>query len=266
MCGENRRDGMDRRRFLQLAARGAGGMALVMFGGGMSLVSANAVSSGSSGRLGPFSYDPTKHKYLYLIDVDKCIGCGSCVRACERENQVPRHFYRTWIERYQISRTGVVYVDSPDGGHDGFRPAETGADITKAFFVPKLCNHCENTPCVQLCPVGASFVSPDGLVLVDDSRCIGCSYCVQGCPYGSRFIHPETHTASKCTLCYHRLVRGETTACVQNCPTGARQLGDRRALADRVTEIVATTKVHVLKPELHTEPQCYYSNLSHEVR
>lgn len=266
MCGDTHNDGLDRRRFLKLAAQGAGGLALVMFGGGLSLVSASAVSGDPSGRLGPLRYDPTKHRYLYLIDVDKCIGCGTCVRACERENQVPRHFFRTWIERYRISRSGEVFVDSPDGGHDGFRPTETGADISKAFFVPKLCNHCENTPCVQLCPVGASFVSPDGLVLVDDQRCIGCSYCVQGCPYGSRFIHPETHTASKCTLCYHRLVKGETTACVQNCPTGARQLGDRLALADRVTEIVATTKVHVLKPELHTEPQCFYSNLSHEVR
>ena len=241
-------------------------MALVMVGGGHSLVSANAVSEGGSDRRGPMEYDPSKHRYLYVIDVDKCIGCGSCVRACERENQVPRHFFRTWIERYQVSRTGEVYVDSPNGGHDGFAPSETGADISKAFFVPKLCNHCDNTPCVQLCPVGASFVSPDGVVLVDDKRCIGCSYCVQGCPYGSRFIHPETHTASKCTLCYHRLVRGESTACVQNCPTGARQLGDSRSLGDKVAEIVATSKVHVLKPELHTEPKCFYVNSSREVR
>lgn len=267
MCEHKDDSGMKRRDFLRLAAAGAGGMALVMFGGGLSLVSANAVSStGASGRRGPFEYDPTGHRYLYLIDIDKCIGCGSCVRACKRENQVPQQFFRTWIERYQISSTGEVYVDSANGGHDGFMPTTLGADIAKAFFVPKLCNHCENTPCVQLCPVGASFVSPDGLVLVDEERCIGCSYCVQACPYGSRFIHPETHTASKCTLCYHRLVRGETTACVQNCPTGARMLGDRKALADRVTQIVATSKVHVLKPELHTEPQCFYLGSSHEVR
>lgn len=266
MCGHDDGNGLARREFLKLAARGAGGMALVMFGGGLSLVSANAVSPTGSDRRGPLGYDPTKHRYLYLVDIDKCIGCGSCVRACERENQVPKHFFRTWIERYQVSSTGEVFVDSPNGGHDSFRPSETGAEITKAFFVPKICNHCDNTPCVQLCPVGASFISPEGLVLVDDKRCIGCSYCVQGCPYGSRFIHPETHTASKCTLCYHRLVRGETTACVQVCPTGARLLGDSLALRDRVTEIVATSKVHVLKPELHTEPKCYYLGSSREVR
>jgi tetrathionate reductase subunit B len=257
---------LDRRDFLKLAAKGAGGMALVMFGGGLSLVSANAISSRGSDRRGPFEYDPTKHSYIYLVDVSKCIGCGSCVRACERENDVPKHFYRTWIERYHVSRTGELFVDSPDGGHDGFDPLTLGADVTKAFFVPKLCNHCKNTPCVQLCPVGASFVSPDGLVLVDEERCIGCSYCVQACPYGSRFIHPETHTASKCTLCYHRLVRGETTACVQNCPTGARMLGDAKRMGDKVSEIIATTQVHLLKPELHTEPQCYYLGLTQEVR
>ncbi len=165
-----------------------------MFWGDLSLVSANTVERGRR-RPARLGYDPTKHRWIYLVDVAKCIGCGSCVRACERENEVPRHFFRTWVERYQISRTGEVWIDSPDGARDGFEPTVTGADITKAFFVPKLCNHCTNTPCVQLCPVGASFTSPDGVVLVDEKRCIGCSYCVQACPYGSRFIHPVTHTA-----------------------------------------------------------------------
>jgi tetrathionate reductase subunit B len=266
MCEQKDKLNRERRDFLKLAAQGAGGMALVMFGGGLSLVSANTVSSSGSDRRGPFQYDPTKHRYVYLVDVNKCIGCGSCVRACERENDVPKHFFRTWIERYHVSRTGETFVDSPNGGRDGFDPVTLGADVTKNFFVPKLCNHCKNTPCVQLCPVGASFVSPDGLVLVDEKRCIGCSYCVQACPYGSRFIHPETHTAGKCTLCYHRLVRGETTACVQNCPTGARMVGDAKRVGDKVSDIIATTQVHLLKPELHTEPQCYYVGLTQEVR
>jgi tetrathionate reductase subunit B len=266
MCGKRNKRDLSRRDFINLAARGAGGVALVMFGGGLSLVSANVVGGGASDKRGPMGYDPTQHRWIYLVDVEKCIGCGSCVRACERENHVPRHFFRTWIERYRIARDGRTFVDSPDGGRDGFAPDPVGADISKAFFAPKICNHCKNTPCVQLCPVGASFVSPDGLVLVDESRCIGCSYCVQACPYGSRFIHPETHTASKCTLCNHRLARGETTACVQNCPTGARMLGDAKQVGDRVAEIIATTRVHILKPELHTEPQCFYANSHGEVR
>ena len=255
-----------RRDFLRDAARGAGGLALVMFWGDLSLVSANTVSGmPAAGRPG-YAYDPTAHRWIYLVDVAECIGCGSCVRACERENDVPRHFFRTWVERYRVSRTGQTWIDSPDGARDGFPPVVDGADITKAFFVPKLCNHCSNTPCVQLCPVGASFISPDGVVLVDEQRCIGCSYCVQACPYGSRFIHPDTHTASKCTLCYHRLADGLTTACVQSCPTGARRLGDANTLGDEVARLIATTEVHVLKPELHTQPKCWYANASGEVR
>jgi len=266
MDKQRNRQAISRRKFLEVAAQGASSMAVVLVMGELSFVSANTVSSAPSGSLNEFEYDPTKHSYVYLVDIAKCIGCGSCVRACERENDVPRNYFRTWIERYQVSRTGKVHIDSPNGGRDGFDPVILGADITKAFFVPKLCNHCSNTPCVQLCPVGASFVSPDGLVLVDEKRCIGCSYCVQACPYGSRFIHPETHTASKCTLCYHRISRGLTSACVQNCPTGARKIGDIRALGDEVAEIIATTEVRRLKPELHTEPKCFYMGLSYEVR
>ncbi len=257
---------LTRRQFLEIAAVGAGGMAVVMAGGGLALVSANTVTRGLGRAFGEFEYDPTKHRYIYLVDIEKCIGCGSCVRACELENRVPKHFFRTWIERYHISRSGESFIDSPNGGRDGFEPQVMGADVTKAFFVPKLCNHCTNSPCVQLCPVGASYISPEGLVLVDSERCIGCSYCVQACPYGSRFIHPETHTASKCSLCYHRLTKGLKTACVQNCPTGARKLGDAKTLGDEVAQIIATSEVHLLKPELHTEPKCYYLGHSGEVR
>ena len=211
-------------------------------------------------------YDPTKHQYVYLIDITKCIGCGACMRACEKENNVPPHYFRTWIERYMVSRAENVTVDSPNGGRDGFEPLVMGEVITKAFFVPKLCNHCTNTPCVQLCPVGASYRSSDGIVLVDEERCIGCAYCVQACPYGSRFIHPVTHTASKCTLCYHRITKGMLPACVQACPVEARMLGDRKKIDDKVSDIIATKAIDILKPELLTEPNCYYVGFSKEIR
>ncbi len=212
------------------------------------------------------AYDWTKHRYVYLIDTRKCIGCGSCVQACARENDVPPHYFRTWVERYQVSRTGETTVDSPDGAMNGFEPPVSGHDVTKAFFFPKLCCHCTHTPCVQLCPVGASYRTLDGVVLVDAERCIGCGYCVQGCPYGTRFIHPETHLATKCTLCYHRLTRGLKPACVQACPVGARMLGDVKQVGDKVAEIIATERVQVLQPELLTEPNCYYLGLSKEAR
>jgi Fe-S-cluster-containing dehydrogenase component len=215
---------------------------------------------------GTGAYDWTKHEYVYLIDTRKCIGCGSCVRACSRENNVPPEYFRTWVERYRVSRTGEVRVDSPNGGMDGFEPLVSGQHVTKAFFFPKLCCHCTNTPCVQLCPVGASYRTPDGVILVDEKRCIGCGYCVQACPYGSRFIHPVDHVASKCTLCYHRITRGLKQACVQACPVGARMLGDLKKVGDKIAEIIATERVQILQPELLTKPNCYYLGLTKEAR
>src|SRR5215470_5666057 len=126
----------------------------------------------------PKGYDPTKHKWLMALDVDRCIGCGLCVEACKKENGVPEgpNYFRTWIERYIITKPkpgsgetrGEVFVDSPDGGIRGFPPSTIPKDeILKSFFVPKLCNLCENSPCSQVCPVGATFDTPDGAVLVD---------------------------------------------------------------------------------------------------
>ena len=256
---------VSRRNFLKKAA-GASGVAVVMTTGDLAWVTASTVKEGGNLDPAQLEYDPHKHRYVYLVDITKCIGCGSCVRACEVENDVPKDYFRTWIERYRISHTGETLIDSPNGGRDSFDAEETGRVISKAFFVPKLCNHCTFTPCVQLCPVGASYRTPDGVILVDEERCIGCSYCVQACPYGSRFIHPQTHTASKCTFCYHRITRGLPTACVQACPTGARKFGDVKEMGDEVAEIIATHQVHILKPELHTEPNCIYVGLSKEVR
>jgi len=251
-----------RREFLGSGLSAAASVAIILILGDKDAATVEVDTPG----LVPTTYDPTKHRYVYLIDVSKCIGCGACVRACARENNVPDHHFRTWIERYRISEDEIAAIDSPNGGKDGFEASAGGAPVTKGFFVPKICNHCSHSPCVQLCPVGASFESPEGLVLVDEKRCIGCSYCVQACPYGSRFIHPETHTASKCTLCYHRITKGMKPACVQACPVGARKFGDKKKPGDEVWEIITTKRVSVLKPELYTEPNCYYQGLSKEVR
>ena len=211
-------------------------------------------------------YDWTKHRWVYLIDTTKCIGCGACVRACRAENDVPVGFYRTWIERYTIPPNGEALVDSPEGGEHGFHPMPEEAEGGKSFFVPKMCNHCAATPCTQVCPVGASYQTLDGAVLVDGERCIGCGYCVQACPYGSRYLDPRTHTAGKCTWCYHRLTKGLKPACVEICPVGARVIGDRKDPDDPINEILATRRIHVLQPELLTKPQCNYLGLDGEVR
>lgn len=213
------------------------------------------------------------HSWVYLIDIRKCIGCGACVRACRRENDVPDGYFRTWVERYRVPRPDSdpenslePLVDSPNGGMDGFAPKPTSLDITKAFFFPKLCCHCTHTPCVQLCPVGASYRTKDGVILVDEKWCIGCGYCVQACPYGSRYMHPVDHVADKCTWCYHRITHGAKPACVQSCPVGARQFGNRKNPDDPINKRLNTERLHVLQPQLRTKPRCYYFGLSREVR
>lgn len=212
----------------------------------------------------------TEHWWGMLIDVDKCIGCGNCVRACKSENDVPLQegHFRTWVERYQVDTRDAEHprVDSPDGGFDGFPEIATPGASVKVFFVPKLCNHCTHSPCVQVCPVGATFESPDGVVLVDESYCLGCRYCVQACPYGCRFIDARTMTADKCSLCYHRITQGLTTACCEACPTGARQLVDLKNPRDPVHEVLRTTAVHVLKPQMATGAKVYYNGLDGAVR
>ena len=201
------------------------------------------------------------------IDVEKCIGCGRCAEACKSENDVPREpfFFRTWVERYRIEEDGDVMVESPNGGIDGFPPTPNNAGTVRTFFVPKLCNHCANPPCVQVCPVGATFTTRDGVVLVDEDYCIGCRYCIQACPYGARFLHPETRTAEKCTFCYHRVAKGLQPACVEVCPTDARIFGKVRKRNSPLARFVRFNKIQTLKSHLNTESKVYYANLDGEV-
>jgi len=106
------------------------------------------------------NYKLSEHWWSMLIDLPKCIGCGNCVRACQTENDVPDGYFRTWVERYHVTDYDIEnpHVDSPDGGKKGFPPSKEEGG--KNFFVPKLCNHCADSPCTQVCPVGATFISP----------------------------------------------------------------------------------------------------------
>ena len=213
-------------------------------------------------------YDATEHLYGMGIDVRKCIGCARCVVACKTENEVPEepHFFNTWIERYVIRTDGETEVDSPNGGIDGFEPIENEVEVRRTFFVPKLCNHCATPPCVQVCPVGATFITEDGVILVDEQHCIGCRYCVQACPYGARYMHPDRHVAGKCTFCYHRLVEGLVPACVEACPTGARVFGEVEGRATPLARFIRFNELQVLKGHLNTKPKVFYANLDVEVR
>lgn len=251
---------VDRRAFLSEAVAACCAGAPLLLG----VVRLSAAAAQEAGG----SYDPTEHLYGMGIDVRKCIGCARCVVACKAENDVPDdpHHFNTWIERYVIREAEVVDVDSPNGGIDGFPPLEGEADVLRTFFVPKLCNHCANPPCVQVCPVGATFITEDGVVLVDEDYCIGCRYCIQACPYGARYMQPETHVAGKCTFCYHRLVKGKVPACVEVCPTGARVFGELEGRATPLARFLRFNQLQVLKPHLNTKPKAYYANLDVEVR
>jgi Fe-S-cluster-containing dehydrogenase component len=253
--------------------------------------------------------DPSTPYWGFVVDANKCIGCGRCVLACKLENRVPmlEHCFRTWIERYRITADREMLVDSPNGGMDGFvgleggehdqedggdspspteedengdgaaasEPSQEGEEeIIGGFFTPKLCNQCDNPPCVQVCPVGATYKTKDGVTLVDQERCIGCRYCIQACPYGARYMVPdvevtptgEVHVADKCTWCYHRIHRGALPACVEVCPVGARIFGDLNDPASSVNEILRDRQVAVLKADLGTRPKVYYIGLQEGVR
>jgi Fe-S-cluster-containing dehydrogenase component len=212
-------------------------------------------------------YKAADHLYGMGINPSRCIGCGRCADACKTENDVPRepYYFRTWIERYVIQTDGETVVSSPEGGIAGFPPVQEKG-ILRTFFVPKLCNQCASPPCVQVCPVGATFSTQDGVVLVDKDYCIGCRYCIQACPYGARFLHPQTHTAEKCTFCYHRLVQGLVPACVEVCPTQARIFGEVRRRSSPLTRFMRMNEIQTLKPHMNTEPKVYYANLDGEVR
>ncbi len=212
--------------------------------------------------------NPSDKWFGFGFDIEKCIGCGSCASACKIENNVPTEpfFFRTWVEQYTEKNDGTLNVVSPNGGIDGQTQTVADKDIFKSYFVPKTCNHCYKSPCVQVCPVGATFVSPEGVVLVDENYCIGCGYCVQACPYGCRYIHPKKDIVDKCTLCYHRIQKGIPPACVEVCPTGARIYGNLHDKKSQMVKFLKEHNCHVLKPHLNTGSKLFYNSLSAEVR
>lgn len=234
-----------RRDILKMLAAGAG---LLVFPIG-------CLGSGRHGGDGPY--------WAYAVDITRCIGCCACMRACRDENDVPEHAFRTWVERYRIYGDERVEVDVATTNDHVFDPV--AGDVKRAFFVPKICNHCEKSVCNQVCPVGAAYTTEDGVVLVDPEHCIGCGYCVQACPYGSRFINHETHLADKCTFCYHRITQGLAPACVQTCPREARIFGDLNDPRSRLSVLMTQRPYRLLKPEMGTHPKCYYLGLDREV-
>lgn len=244
-------DSLDRRGFLKVAAT-SGAAAL-----GLKLA-ASVQASGPEGE--------SPHRWAMVIDQAKCIGCGYCTLACRATNDItPEHSWN-------------IVVDAGKVG-------------TKDVFLPRPCMHCQAAPCVEVCPVGASYYRPDGVVMMDYDRCIGCRYCEVACPYGARAFNWEAFTGpnpavptwgepeierrprgvpEKCSFCFQRIDRGlslglvpgvdpvATPACVNVCPVGARTFGDLKDPNSEVSRLLAAHPAYRLREDLGTGPRVYY--------
>jgi Fe-S-cluster-containing dehydrogenase component/formate-dependent nitrite reductase membrane component NrfD len=175
-------------------------------------------------------------RYGFIIDNRKCIGCHACTVACKTENHVPLTVNRTWVK----------YVEK------GTFPN------TRRVFQVTRCNHCENPPCVTICPVTAMYQRKDGIVDFSSERCIGCKACMQACPYDSIYIDPDEGTAAKCHFCAHRTEVGLEPSCVVVCPEHAIIAGDLDACDGEIAQLLAREPVRVRKPEQGTRPKLYY--------
>ncbi|HET9441876.1 MAG TPA: 4Fe-4S dicluster domain-containing protein, partial [Acidimicrobiales bacterium] len=175
-------------------------------------------------------------RYGFLIDQDTCIGCHACTVACKSEHSVPLGVNRTWLKYVEKGK----YPD------------------TRRYFSVLRCNHCDAAPCVTICPTGALFRRPDGIVDFDTSACIGCKSCMNACPYDAIYIDPDEHTAQKCNYCAHRIEVGLEPACVIVCPTQSIVAGDLDDPGTRIARMLARHDVHVRAPEQGTRPKLFY--------
>ncbi len=220
------------------------------------------------------------HRWGMLINLDKCIGCEYCLRAC--------------------SATNDVMVDLPVDGKpvDKLRPekpwnivVQEKTSVGTPFFFSRPCLHCGDAPCVEVCPVKATYHREDGLVVMNYDKCIGCRYCEIACPYDARKFNWQQYTVpnpyvptwgipeverrprgvvEKCTFCIHRIDAGikngftpgedmeASPACVNICPVGARLFGDLNDPNSQVSQAIATEATIRLREELGTEPSVYY--------
>jgi len=174
--------------------------------------------------------------YGFVIDNRRCIGCHACSVACKVEHEVPLGVARTWVK----------YVEK------GVFP-----DTRRTFQVTR-CNHCDDAPCIEICPTTSLFRRPDGIVDFDPGRCIGCKACMQGCPYDALYIDPQTETAAKCNFCAHKVEAGLEPPCVTVCPTQAIVAGDLDEPGSRIATIVGRIPLQVRKPEKGTRPKLFY--------
>lgn len=219
----------------------------------------------------PRAAAPAMHLAM-VIDLPRCIeagNCTDCVAACHKAHNVPLHedprheIKWVWKESYEraFSDSAHRFVAAP------FRDAK----------VPVLCNHCENPACTRVCPTQATWRRADGIVMMDEHRCIGCRYCMIACPYGARSFNyvdprrglnvdeanPDFPTrrrgvVEKCNFCVDRLARKLEPACVEACKAGAMAFGDLNDPGSTVRQLLDTHHCIRRNPGAGTNPQVYY--------
>lgn len=174
-------------------------------------------------------------RYGMTCDEKLCVTCNACVVACKNENAVPKREARCWTAQIERGRFPHVTVETRS----------------------ERCNHCENAPCVSVCPTRASHYGPDGLVVVDRDKCIGCKVCTVACPYEVRYLHPDGFV-DKCSFCQHRVEKGQEPACVAVCPTDALTFGDLDDPHSKIFQLMQARGSKVLKEEEKTRPKMFF--------
>jgi sulfite dehydrogenase (quinone) subunit SoeB len=197
----------------------------------------------------------TQKKLGLVIDLDTCVGCQACVTSCKEWNAGGHMAPLTDIDPYGADADGVWF----NRVHTYEHSREDGGSSTVHF--PRSCLHCEEPACVTVCPTGASYKrASDGIVLVDEDKCIGCKLCSWACPYGAREFDTVVGVMKKCTLCIDRIYNenlapdDRVPACVAACPTGARHFGDLGDPDSPVSRLASARGAVDLMPQLGYRP------------
>ncbi|HEB02575.1 MAG TPA: 4Fe-4S dicluster domain-containing protein [Nitrospirae bacterium] len=225
---------MERRTFLKLGLVVTG-----VYAGGKILSLVSNIGTAEAINFDPSMKYPYRPHYSMLIRQDRCIDCERCLMACARTNNVPEYGYRT----------NILQRNAPE------------AIGQKREFIPVLCNHCNNPPCVRACPTSATYKDEEtGIVRMRPERCIGCKTCMLACPYNARYLRGRI--VDKCDFCYEaRLSKGmELTACAEACPADVRIFGSMSDKNSRIYRMIHQLQkpVWVLRAETGTEPFVFY--------